>query len=194
MLLALAGDVASKGNSIVGRAKIEAVEITGQIAVGVSREQVNFVPLAAERETGRHARVGIELRFIEDPVGTACQNRPIRNPIFFRGEEVVGQEPAAEIGTAACWVEQLDTVGRRRRIGARKGLVNHHRHDGGRRGVGDARRAVDCAAGPPVGFGIPGIWLRLFIDHDQRKPEAVGNRVPAIVIAEIEDLLAVGID
>ena len=167
MFRARARDVAAKGNAVLRRAEIEAVEVAGEFPGDVRREEVNFVTIGTERETRRHAGVGIEVGFVEHAVTARENHRPVRDAEFLRRVQIVGQVPAANVHVAAGRIGQLNAVGGRRGVAAGQNLVDQNGCEAGRRGVVRAGRTAGHTAGTPLGLGAPVVGRGVFIHDDE---------------------------
>ena len=97
MLFANRGDMAAKGDSVLGRAEVKAVEVARKVALGVGREEPDVVSGGAELEARGQVARGVEVAFVEEGVAAATEHRSLGNPEFLGRLEIVGQEPSANV-------------------------------------------------------------------------------------------------
>src|SRR5439155_26222983 len=123
-------------------------------------------------------------RLVEREVAAGRNRRAVRDAVFLRVVEVVGQVPAGEVDVGAFEIEQLDPIDGR--IAVREGFVDDN---AGQRGwsLVLAGRAIEHSAGPPLGLGAPGAGRGVFVHYDQREPQAIGDGIPAGIILEVKD-------
>src|SRR5213592_1079419 len=74
MGLSIAGKVPAKCHARFSRAKGEALDVAGQIRVGVRGEQVSLVAFGTERETGLNAGVRIKISLGEHLITYRANN------------------------------------------------------------------------------------------------------------------------
>ena len=184
MLFANAGDVTAKRHAVLRRAEFEPVKIAGQIGRGIAGEQPDLVPQRTQRKTCRRAVV--EILFVHHQKTARGYGRIVGEAVFFRFIEIVGQKPAADVHRVGGGVVELHRIDLRQ-IGVGERFIDPDRRERRGRGIGEAGRAVHVAAGPPTELVTPGVQRRVFVHDDERKTEAIGDRIPGVVVPEIEN-------
>ena len=69
----------------------------------------------------------------------------------------------------------------------RERFVDQHLRENPGRRIGDAGRTVHVAAGPPTEPVAPRVERRVLIHDDERKSQAVRDRIPGVFVTEIEN-------
>src|SRR5204863_2506327 len=142
----------------------------------------NLAAIPSQRKAGRNPWTRIELRFVEHLVGSSCQDRAVRNAVLLRSQEIIGEEPAAEIGIKNSGIEKLDAVGGRRNVVSRQGLIDDYRDKERGEQIRAFRRSAKLTARPPVGRRVPTVGVRLLSCDHERETQSIGDRVPAIIV------------
>ena len=183
-----ADDVAPEAHAVFGRAEAEAVAVTGQIPVRIGGKEINFLAMRIEPEAARQSRVGVPVILGEDKVAPGLDDRLRRNAEFMRHRPLVGQIPVADVHVHRIRVVQLNGV-HLRRVGVRERFVDENPRNV-RRWIVRARRAARERAGAPIRSLAPRARRGMFVNHDQRKAEAVGRRIPRVVVIKVQNQLA----
>ena len=100
--------------------------------------------------------------------------------------EIIGQKPAAHIHRSPIGIVQFEGI-ELGQLCMRQCFSDEHRGNGGRRQIRPARRSADGRAGPPTGLIAPGIEGSVLVYNDERKTDAVSERIPGILVAEIQN-------
>ena len=75
----------------------------------------------------------------------------------------------------------------RGRVGVRQHLINQHLREARPDGIGRPGRTTQRPTGTPIRLAVPAIQRGILIPDDQRETEPIGDRIPVILIIEIED-------
>ncbi len=184
-----AGDIAAKGDILLGSAELEPVKITGQIRVRIPGEQIGLGTLGTERETGEDTRSGVELSFIEDSITPRRNHNCVRDAEFLGVVQIVAKKPPADVHSIAVGIVEFDGIDQGESAMAQN-LVDQDRFHRHWRRIHDARGTPIVGAGPPTALQPPCVRRRCFIDNHQRSAGAVGDRIPVVVVREFQDHLA----
>src|SRR5207249_5073949 len=104
------------------RAEGEAVEVTGQVTAGIAGEEIHLIAQRTESEGNVPVAADVKGRLVEREVAAGRNRRAVRDAVFLRVVEVVGQVPAGEVDVGAFEIEQLDPIDGR--IAVREGFVD----------------------------------------------------------------------
>ena len=189
MILASASDVPTERDPFERGPEVESMGVAGEFPSRIRREEIDFIARGAEREARGQVGGSVKLTLVERAVAVGRNAGPIRNPELLRIAEVVRQIPVADVSRSTGEIAQLDGIRRRRRFTVGERLIDHDLRNA-RRTIGCSRRSIDRTARTPTASERPRDGSGIVINDDQREAEAVGDRMPLVVIAEVEDRFA----
>src|SRR5690606_25117021 len=185
------GAMAARASSSSCRHALESRHGRGLGALLDAHARAAFDENARRAERGRRA-IGEKIRKDADAIGQIeglasvdIENRPVARalePAIAGKRTTRSEEEMTEESDRIADLEVAVLVRVARKLQASDDLV------------GASRRPSDLEARPPAVLLAEAQWRRLRIDEDERVPETIRERMPEVVVLEVEDRLARPVD
>jgi hypothetical protein len=107
MFIARADNVTAERDTVAGRAEFKSMIIPGEIAVSIRRKEIDVISLRTECECDVTAHSCIKDLLIERDVAIRQDRSGNWNAILFRGIEIIGQEPSADVHVRSFQIAQF---------------------------------------------------------------------------------------